>query len=221
MFRYINKTTVGTFLILLFLTTLYKYGLFSYFSLDNIESIKNLILSYGVFAPLVFIVLYCGISLVGVSAAFMTILAGLIFGNTKGLLIVVIGATLAAYLAFLTARFFSKKFKNKEGKITNRTIKKFHDKVCEYYNKSGFTGLVILRLLFLPYIPLSYACGLIDNIKTKDFVLSTLITNVFGSFIFIFLGSSLTKNWYVFALAVLLVILVSQTPKLIKKFNKN
>lgn len=177
-----------------------------YISTDKISSFIS---SFGVFGPLVFGLLYIIISLFGISAAALTILAGVLFSLPVAMSVVVISATIVATLGFLISRYFSKYLSNKESKL----VKKVEEK-CE---KNGFLAIAILRLLFLPYMPLSYAAGLVKKLKLKDFVLATFLTNIFGSFFFIFLGYSLTKSLPYVIVAILLLIGFFQIPKLLKK----
>ena len=191
----------------------------NYYNLFNIESIRAIVEGTGIFAPLIFMILYVIISLFGVSAAAMTILAGTLFGLVEGLIIVVIAATVSATIAFYVARYFSKRFIKK--KIEDKNLfDKLVDRIDKTAEKKGFMTIAILRLSFMPYIPLSYAAGLVKSLKSIDFVLATFITNIFGSFVFIFLGASIVESLPLFILAIILLILFLQLPKLIKKFSK-
>ncbi len=193
-------------------------GLFYLNTLDilNVNKIQNFIDGFGIYGPIIFMLLYIIISIFGVSAAALTIIAGLIFDIKTAMITVVIGATIAAYIAFLISRHFSKYIN-----IKNKNIKKIVEKIEKKSEKNGFFAIAILRLMFLPYIPLSYAAGLVKKLKAKDFVLATFVTNIFGSFFFIFLGFSITKSLPYFISAIILLILFLQTPKLIKKYTNH
>lgn len=195
--------------------------LFSVILINNIdflslENLENFIDSLGSSAIFVFFILYVVVTLFGFSAAVFTILAGTLFGVKEGLIIVVLAATVAATIAFSISRYFSKYLD--EGKIKNKTMKNLIEKIEVQAKKNGFVAICILRLSFLPYIPLSYASGLVKNLKARDFILATFLTNIFGSFVFIFLGASLMESIPLFLLAIVLVLLFLQVPKLVKKY---
>jgi uncharacterized membrane protein YdjX (TVP38/TMEM64 family) len=178
----------------------------------DIEKMQSVIKNFGVYGPLVFMAMYIGISLMGISAASLTILAGLLFDLPTAMITVVISATIAAYIAFVITRYFSQYIT-----IKNANIQKFIDQIEEKSEKNGFLVISTLRLTFLPYILLSYAAGFVKKLKATDFVLATFFTNIFGSFFFIYLGFSVTQSLPFFIGAIVLLILFLQTPKIMKK----
>jgi len=183
------------------------------------EIIKTFIAQFGLFAPIVFMIIYSLITVVGIPASALTILAAVIFGNIKGYIIVVIGASIADAIAFFTARYFKDKvdFDNKIQK--SKTTKKLFDKLNKGAEKNAFFAICLLRLSFMPYIPVSYAAGLVKNIRPIDSILATFVTNLLGSAVFIFLGGSIGDSWYIFVSAIVLLVLFLQLPKLLKKLN--
>ncbi len=216
--KHLNKKNI---LILVLILIVLSFGFYLKMSgFLNYESLTKFIESFGMWAPLIFAIIYIIITLTGLSAAFFTILAGLIFGVKIALFVVVIAATIAATLAFYIARYLKNKITDEKDKKQNKTIKKLVNKINIACEKNGFLAIAILRLSFLPYMPLSYAAGLVEKLKARDFILATLITNIFGSFVFIFLGASLTQSIPLFLGAIVLVILFMQVPKLIKRFQK-
>ncbi|MCH8520202.1 MAG: VTT domain-containing protein [Nanoarchaeota archaeon] len=202
-------------LILLFILILIGNFIFEIITFEIIETFLE---PFGSYSMIIFALLYIIITLFGFSAVVFTVLAGTLFGIGWGLVIVVIAATLASGIAFYIARYFSTIFF--KGEIKNQALHNLIEKIEKNCDKNGFTTIVILRLSFMPYIPLSYAAGLVKTLKFRDFILATFITNIFGSFVFIVLGASITKSWYVFVGAIMLVLLFTQFPKLIKKYSK-
>lgn len=189
------------------------------FNIVNVNAIEEFINSFGPLGATVFFILYIIITLFGFSAAIFTVLAGTLFGVKWGLILVVGAATLSATIAFFIARKFSKSMLDNR-KINNKTVHNIVTKIEKTAQDKGFMTIAILRLSFLPYIPLSYAAGLVKNLKSRDFILATFITNIFGSFVFIFLGASIMENLPLFLGAIVLVVAFSQLPKLIKKYMK-
>ncbi|MFT4244563.1 MAG: TVP38/TMEM64 family protein [Candidatus Woesearchaeota archaeon] len=185
----------------------------------SVEGIIQFVRSFGIFSIVIFALIYIGISLTGFSAVVLTVLAGTLFGLWLGLIVVVISATISAGIGFYISRFLSHKFIQK-GKIHNKTIQSFVEKIEKNCEQNGFITIAILRLSFLPYIPLSYATGLVKTLKFRDFILATFLTNIFGSFVFIVLGASLTQSWPLFVGAIILLILFMWVPKVIKKIEE-
>ena len=183
----------------------------------NPESLKTFISQFGVWAPLVFIGLYYSLVLAFISATAFTVLSGLLFGKIWGTVYVIIAATAAAQTAFFITRSLGQRrlkgLKQKQGIGTLITT---IEKKCE---TNGFRNLVILRCLFTPYIPLSYAAGMIKTIKPLHFFAATLLTNSIFSPAFVFLGDSLLEGPKALLLPGTLIILVLLVPKIMKKFG--
>jgi uncharacterized membrane protein YdjX (TVP38/TMEM64 family) len=183
----------------------------------NPEYLKTLVLSFGIFAPLVFMGIYYGLTLMFVSAAAFTIIAGLLFGKLWGSIYVVIAATLSAQTAFYIARHLGKDVLQK---LPKKGIGELVHTIENKLQKNGFQSLFIMRCMFIPYIPLSYATGLIQKAKAQDFFFATLLTNMIFSPAFVFFGDSLLKGPQALILPVILIILVLLVPKIIKKLKK-
>lgn len=227
--KIINRKTIFVVSAILFFAVLI-YTL-NFFSLLDVNKIQSIVESSGIYAPIVFGVLYIGVTLTGVSAAFFTVLAGTLFGAVNGLIIVVLSATIAAAISFYIARFFRSKFlESKKSKKNKNILSNLIKKIEMNAKKNGFVTISILRLSFLPYIPLSYASGLVKNLKFSDFILATLITNVFGSFVFIFLGDRIKEllqgNFDIQTIITLLISIallicfIVFVPKIAKRFQK-
>lgn len=206
------------FIICIIIIIISIYFLFDSFLLNSFsaQEISHFVNSFGIFAILIFGIIYVGVSLTGFSAVVLTILAGTLFGLWLGLIIVTISATISASIAFYISRFFAYRFSGGE-KIHNKTIQSFIEKIEKNCEKNGFTTIAVLRLSFLPYIPLSYASGLVKTLKFRDFILATFLTNIFGSFVFIVLGASFTQSWPLFVGAVILVLLFTVISKYLKR----
>lgn len=200
------------------ITTLYYFGWIE--AVKNFlepENLKKFIDQFGVWAPLVFIFLYYILVLAFISAAAFSVLAGLLFGEIWGSIYVIIAATLAAQTAFfVTQKLGPKKLsalKQKKGIGTLIT------KIELQTSQHGFQSIFLLRCLFAPYIPLSYAAGMIKTLKTKDFFWATLLTNIIFTPAFVFLGDSLLDGPKALILPVIMVVVVLAVPKIIKKLN--
>ncbi len=181
------------------------------------ENLKIFIYSFGILAPIIFMGIYYVLTLALISAAFFTVLAGVLFGKVWGSIYVIIAATTAAQTGFYVIKKFNKKFSKWEN---NPTIKPFIKLLEKKLKKNGFRNFFILRCLFLPYMPLSYAAGFIKTAKAKDFFFATLFTNMIFSPAFVFLGDSLLAGPKALILPIILIMCVLLVPKILKKFHK-
>ena len=71
---------------------------------------KELITSFGVWAPLIFILVYIMGAVLFVPGTVLTLIGALVFGTWFGTLYTVIGATIGASAAFLIARYAGREF---------------------------------------------------------------------------------------------------------------
>lgn len=181
------------------------------------ENLKAFISQFGWGAPLVFMLLYYTLVLAFLSAAAFTVLSGLLFGKIWGTLYVIIAATAAAQTAFHLAQHLGhdklEPLKKKQGiGIVLKTV----EAKCQ---KNGFKNLFILRCLFAPYIPLSYAAGMIKTLKARDFFFATLLANLIFSPAFVFLGDSLLQGPRALILPAIMITLVLLVPKILQKLH--
>lgn len=194
----------------------YRYNLRQYLTPEQLETFIN---QFGVWAPLVFMLIYYVLVLLFVSAAAFTILAGILFGPLWGSIYVIVAATAAAQTAFFISRYFGKGLDT--SLLEKKGIGPLMSKIEKGCEKDGFKNFFIMRCLFLPYIPLSYAAGLIQKAKARDFFFATLFTNMIFTPAFVFFGDSLLKGPKALLLPVILIVLVLAVPRIIKKFQKN
>jgi uncharacterized membrane protein YdjX (TVP38/TMEM64 family) len=156
---------------------------------------------------LFFILIYFGVSISGVSALPLTILAGTLFGLFEGLLYVIIATTLSGSISFYIARYFREfVFRKKSGEKNKGVIRNIVNKIENNAKKRGFGIIFILRMSFVPYIMLSYASGFVKNLRFRDYILATIITNVIINFVLIFFGFSITKNLELAIVSTLFII---------------
>ncbi len=183
------------------------------------EAIRSFLAPFGMFAPVAYGVLYFILVLLLLPASVFTVLAGLLFGKFVGTTIVVIAATLAAGLAFILSRYFGEGAAKKL--VRSPALGKWVKKIEKQCAVNGFQFFFIMRCLFLPYMLVSYACGLVECAKLRDFVTATFLTNVIFSFMFVYLGDSLLKGPKALILPVIMVVLALQVPRVVKKYKKD
>jgi len=190
---------------------------------EQLDEIIVWIQNLGPLAPVAYGILYALISLTGLSTAALTILAGTLFGVQVAMIVVVVSATIGAMIAFYLARYLRQRFVSDTARSSNPDgrFQRFIQRIEDNAQQRGFMIIALMRLSFLPYIPVSYAAGAVKKLKARDFLLATFLTNIFGSFVFIFLGASLTESWPLVLLAIVVLIGFLQIPKLIKRRQRD
>jgi len=178
--------------------------------------IKQYISHFGVWAPLVFLILYSIKSfIIFIPAGIFMLAAGLSFGTFLGALILIVGTLLSSTAGFVFARYFGKDYVQK--KLQNTKFSNLGGKIAQ----KGFLIILLLRLVpILPYDAINYICGL-SKIRYRDFILATLIGTIPACFLYAYLGDNILKPFSKgFYLSVVLVILISLTPVLFAKSIK-
>lgn len=165
------------------------FDLAQYFSLEALKANRDKLLAYTTTnftaAAILFVVLYVvqtALSLPG--GAIMTLAGGFLFGSVVGTILVNIGATTGATLAFLAARYV----------LRDWVEKKFGDRleaIQAGFAKNAFSYLMTLRLIpAFPFFLVNLVSGL-TRVNLGTYVLATSIGIIPGSFVFAFAGRQL------------------------------
>lgn len=195
------KKIVVFILLGVFLGVFYSLDLFSF---TNPQEVKKFVLSYGTYAPIIFIILFTFVPLTLFPDAILAIAGGLIFGLVQGSLYVMIGALFGATLSFLIARFYGDWLRAKlQGeKLLNidRSVK-----------QNGFLIVFLLRLIpLVPFDIISYSAGF-SSIRYKDFILATLFGIIPGVLVYANIGAQsldFGSNNFYFSIALLIGLIV-------------
>lgn len=173
------------------------------------QDIREWILSYGLFAPVLYILLYTLRPLILFPASVLSLTAGLAFGAVWGTVYTIIGATAGAILSFLVARKLGGKF------VKGKTSGPRMTKITDQLEKRGFVYVILLRLIpLLNFDLISYAAG-VSRVRFASFVLGTFLGIIPGTFAYNFLGSSiLGDNIGKVIAAILVFLLISIVPVL-------
>jgi uncharacterized membrane protein YdjX (TVP38/TMEM64 family) len=75
---------------------------------DKLGALRDWIKSLGPLGPVVFILLYVAAVVAALPASPFSVAAAALFGSVYGVIVVIIGATLGAALAFLVGRYFAR-----------------------------------------------------------------------------------------------------------------
>jgi uncharacterized membrane protein YdjX (TVP38/TMEM64 family) len=204
----------------LFILTIVLMFKFTPLSLSDFTptKVKNFMLNFGIWAPIVFIAIYTlrGAILV-IPVGVMSLAGGLTFGKWWGTVYILIGATLGASLSFVIARYFGRKFIESFEWLHKGKIKSFDEGI----EKNGFRMMIFMRLIPLfQYDAVNFGGGL-SKMKFRDFFLASLIGMAPGGFINAMLGSSLENIISVqFFVALGIFILLMFVPGIYKAIKK-
>lgn len=202
--------------LVLFILILFLYSNRQDLPFANIDRVKSYILSYGKFAPLVFIIIYSikPIMLI-IPTAIISILAAMIFKPYYALFLSMIGCFGSATLAFFLSRYLGRPFVDRiiKGKVVNL------DRGIEKY---AFKVILLMRLaVIFPYDPLSYAAGL-SKMKYRDFILGTLI-GVFPEMVsYCLIGKGLRNSFSPgILIPIIVAIIIAAVALCMYKYSKN
>lgn len=148
------------------------YGIWAFQSgnLMTIDEFRGWICGYGMFGPLIFILIYGLLVTFGFPAVICSAVGGLLFGRFLGTAYNLFGACMGASGAFLIARLIARDFIAK--KFANA---KWFDGFSRGIEKDGFYYMLFVRLLpVFPFNGTNYASG-VTNLRYRDFLLATMI----------------------------------------------
>lgn len=160
------------------------FGVYQYLTPQRI---RDYILSFGIIAPIVYILIYFLRTFVLFSASVLSITGGLAFGPFWGTIYTVIGATISSCTAFMIVRWFGRGFMDATCKSCGPAIEGLDEKI----GNKGFWIILFLRLIpIFPYEGINFAAGL-SKIPFWQYALGTFLGIIPGSFAYNYLGGSL------------------------------
>ena len=168
------------------------------------ENINAFVDSYGIFSPIIYIVLFTFVPLTLFPDSILAIAGGMCFGMLSGFIYTMIGALFGGILSFFLAKTLGHK-------VFSKFIKKDISNLENAIKKRGFVLVFVLRLIPLfPFDVISYAAGF-SGVKFKDFALATILGIIPGIFVFVNIGDKSSKigssGFYV-AIALLVGLIV-------------
>jgi uncharacterized membrane protein YdjX (TVP38/TMEM64 family) len=151
---------------------------------ENPGLIKVEVLSWGIWGPIVYILLFAvGPSLL-VPGAVMTVAGGLAFGTLWGAIYSLIGADAGALIAFAAGRFLGRSF-------VEHLIGQRFERLLGRIGRHGFQIIFYLRLVpLIPYNALNLLAGA-SPIDFHDYFWASVIGMIPGTVLFAFLGDAL------------------------------
>ncbi len=182
------------------------------FSQLDVETIKEYILSFGIWAPIISFLLMVFQSLAAPLPAFLLTFANAgLFGWVRGALLSWTSAMVGAVLCFYIARIYGR---NAVEKLTSKFALTEIDK---FFEKYGNYAVLIARLLpFMSFDIVSYAAGL-TSMKLWSFVLATGLGQLPATLIYSYAGEKLTGGAKTFVTGLFILFAVSVLGFLLKK----
>ena len=168
---------------------------------ENPRLVKVEVLAWGIWGPVVYMLLYAVGPSFLVPGAVMTIAGGLAFGALRGSVYSLLGAEAGALVAFAAGRFLGRSF-------VQRVVGGRFEKLLAQIGRHGFQIIFYLRLVpLIPYNALNLLAGA-SPITFRDYFWASAIGMVPGTILFAFLGDALwhpTSPRFFLALALIAV----------------
>ncbi len=142
----------------------------------------------GLVGAALYVVAYVAATVVLAPASVLTLGAGFAYGPLSGTLLVLLSANLGALAAFLLGRTALRE-RVAQRVAGNPRFAAVDAAVAE----QGFRIVLLLRLSpLIPFNLLNYALGL-TRVRTRDYVLASLLGMVPGTLLYVYLGSLITS----------------------------
>lgn len=183
------------------------------------ESLRNLIQSYGILAPLLYMFVYTFAPALFLPGLPITIVGGLLFGPFWGVVYTITSSTMGACLAFLVSRCLARDWI--EDKLKSPRWKRLDEEVARH----GWKVVAFTRLIPLfPFNLLNYAFGL-TKVKFLHYALATFVCMLPACVAFIVFSSSLLdvirgRISAEFIIGLVLVVMVSLVPLVYQRRGK-
>ena len=156
-----------------------------YVTLANIQRLRE---ASGAWAPITFVVLYSGGTVIAFPGSLMSLTGGLLFGTLTGGALIVVGATCGATVAFLLARYAGRDAIQKF--ISGSQLERF-DRLI---SGSGFSAVLFTRLVPLfPFNFINFAWGL-TSVGLRDYLVGTAVGIIPGAFVYANLAGAVARS---------------------------
>lgn len=151
------------------------------------EALGNFLKIAGIWAPVVYILIYTVGVCLFLPGTLLTGLGAAIFGAYWGFLYVWFGAMFGASIAFFIGRTLGREF---AASLIGDRLRKYDDAV----GRNGFATVLYLRLVYFPFTPMNFGMGL-TKVHFRDYVFGTGLGIIVGTFIFTFFVGTLKDVW--------------------------
>lgn len=184
------------------------------------EALDIWLSSFGIWAPIAYVALYAGATVLFVPGSLFTLAGGALFGPLWGTFLSLTGATLGAAIAFLIARYFA-------GDWVARKSGGWLKRLIDGVEAEGWRFVAFVRLVpVFPFNLSNYALGL-TRIGFAPYLVTSLVCMAPGALAYTWLGHAgrealsgdASAIRYGF-LALGLLVAVAFLPRLFKRLNK-
>ncbi len=153
----------------------------------NAEGLGRFLDAAGLWAPVVFMIIYAlGVCLF-LPGTLLTGLGAAIFGPYWGFVYVWFGAMAGSSIAFWIGRTLGREF---AASLIGDKLKKYDDAI----ERNGFATVLYLRLVYFPFTPMNFGMGL-TKVRFWDYFSGTGLGIIVGTFIFTFFIGTLKEVW--------------------------
>jgi uncharacterized membrane protein YdjX (TVP38/TMEM64 family)/Fe-S oxidoreductase len=215
-----KKNAIVKFLIFLFflgavIVTVKATGVSRY--LEQ-QTLRIWIGSYGVLAPIVYMLVYTVAPALFLPGLPITVVGGILFGPLWGTVYTILGATAGSCVAFLVCRYFAREWVEKRLRSPRWT------RLDQGVERHGWKVVAFTRLIpFFPFNLLNHAFGL-TKISFRQYAVTTFFCMLPACIAYVVFSSSLLdlirgKVSMTFIAGVILVILVSMFPLLYRRYK--
>lgn len=175
-------------LVILFYSLNFHYGSQVWTHTDQVMAdVRQWILSFGYLAPLIFLFICLGRSFILLPATAINIAAGYLFGAVEGIILIVIGLNLSAWIAYGTSRFFGRSW---FASVETGTVEALDD----FFSRYGWKAVMFTHWLSMPFDLINYAFGL-SRVGFKQFAIGTFLGILPLSLAFVILGEQAITWW--------------------------
>jgi uncharacterized membrane protein YdjX (TVP38/TMEM64 family) len=151
---------------------------------ENPSLVKVEVLSWGLWGPVVYMLLYAVGPSFLIPGAVMTMAGGLAFGALRGSVYSLLGANAGALIAFAAGRFLGRSF-------VEHLVGARFERLLARIGRHGFQIIFYLRLVpLIPYNALNLLAGA-SPITFRDYFWASVIGMLPGTILFAFLGDAL------------------------------
>ncbi len=155
----------------------------------DLGEIREYLKSFGIWAPLIFIVLFT-IGTIFIPSTPLMAIAGILFGFKYGLIYTLIGALLSSILLFVISRKLGQE--RIESILKNKYLKHLN-KYNKRLGKGAITDLIILRIIpIMPFNILNIIMG-VSKIKMRDYIAGTILGLIPSNIVIVYFGNVITK----------------------------
>ena len=151
------------------------------------EALSRFLEAAGIWASLVYILIYAVGVCLFVPGTLLTALGAAIFGAYYGFLYVWVGAMIGASAAFWIGRTLGREF---AASLIGDRLKKYDDAI----ERNGFATTLYLRLVYFPFTLMNFGMGL-TKVRFWDYFFGTGLGIIVGTFIFTFFVGTIKEVW--------------------------